>query len=334
MGRDTKIEWASHTFNPWIGCTKVSAGCANCYAEREMDHHWKKVKWGPAGNRVRTSALNWRQPVRWNEEARAAGKAANVFCASLADVYEDRSELVPWRRDLFDLIEATTWLNWMILTKRPEHVERLTPTRQGRSGLPGNVWLGTSVEDQAAADERVGVLGRVPARVHFLSMEPLLGPVKLAFPSVIDWVIVGGESGPDARPMHPDWVRSIRDQCRDAGIAFHFKQWGEWLPISEMSSEETDALYKSNRIAREYETQATLDELYGCTCRVATNVVRYDGKYGPIDEVRFEAIAGVLAMQTFRIGKKAAGRELDGRTWDEMPNVISLGAMEAKHAPV
>lgn len=296
-----------------------------------MDH-WKKVKWGPAGARVRTSPANWRQPLKWNQEARAAGNAENVFCASLADIYEDREELKPWRADLFDLIWATPWLNWMILTKRPENVTRLTPARYQDGRFPGNIWLGTSVENQAAADERIGNLGRVPARVHFLSMEPLLGAVELEFPSVVDWVIVGGESGPDARPMHPAWVRSIRNKCRDYGCAFFFKQWGEWLPISEMSSEETNALYKSNRIAKEYEDQSTVDEMYGRTCRVATNIVRYDGKHGPIGDVRCESIDGVRAMTTFRIGKKAAGRELDGRTWDEMPNVISLGAMEVNRA--
>lgn len=157
---------------------------------------------------------------------------ARVFCASLADIFEDYKgdgsapdrplSLAPWRHDLFDLIEKTLNLEWLLLTKRPQNVSKFLQKQ-----LPKNVWIGTSVEDQKAADQRVPRLAEIPAKIRFLSCEPLLGPLDLSrYLSKIDWVIVGGESGKSPRPMNPEWVRDIRDQCVWAGVAFHFKQWG------------------------------------------------------------------------------------------------------------
>lgn len=266
MTENSKIEWTDHTFNPWIGCTKVSDGCKNCYAEQLMDKRYGKVEWGPQGTRLRTSAANWKLPFKWNRLAKGNKTRARVFCASLADVFEDRPELEQWRMDLFQLIDLTPNLDWLLLTKRPENVLRMVRHDWIGSGFPLNVWLGTSVENQAAADERIPELLKIPARVRFLSMEPLLGPVDLnqwllsehgrraigAMPG-IHWVIVGGESGPHARPMHPDWARSIRDQCQAAGVPFFFKQWGEWRHLSQFS---TGELMKIDRAFPAYDWSA------------------------------------------------------------------------------
>lgn len=250
MGENSKIEWTRHTFNPWVGCAKVSAGCKNCYAETLMDQRYGRVKWGVNGTRSRTAPANWRKPLQWDKAAKAAGERHRVFCASLADVFEDRPDLVEWRTDLFKLIDATPNLDWLLLTKRPENIERMWREVNGRGWLDDprqNVWLGTSVEDQEAADLRIPHLLKSAhlARFTFLSMEPLLGPVDLSkhwtpppatmdeYWHDVDWVIVGGESGHGARPMHWQWARSLRDQCEAHGVPFLFKQWGEWAPVDK-----------------------------------------------------------------------------------------------------
>ena len=274
MGANSKIEWTTHTFNPWRGCAKVSAGCANCYAEAMSGRNPKVLgEWGPDARRAPASENYWRQPIAWNKAAEKAGERRRVFCASLADVFEERLDLEPSRRRLFELIEKTTSLDWLLLTKRPAFAAGWLEAHYEKTDaapLP-NVWLGTSVEDQERADERIPELLAAPAAVRFLSCEPLLGPLDFVmaagntsfdgggdgFPGdrTFDWVIVGGESGPNARPMHPDWARWIRDQCVRAGVAFHFKQWGAFNERGE------------------------------------------------------------------RVGKRVAGRELDGRTWGEIPEV-------------
>ncbi len=225
--KESKIEWTTHTFNPWIGCTKVSPGCAHCYAETLMDTRYGRAKWGKGNPRSRTSAGNWKQPKRWDKEAAKLGERHRVFCASLADVF-DREVANEWRDDLWKLIESTPNLDWLLLTKRPEVM--LAETR--RLGVPENVWLGVSVEDQMRAEQRIPMLIETDAAVKFLSVEPLLGALDLSYwltESIVpqlQWVIVGGESGPGARTMKEEWVTQILAECEAAGVAFLFKQWG------------------------------------------------------------------------------------------------------------
>lgn len=240
MGANSKIEWTHHTFNPWIGCAKVSAGCKNCYAENLMDHRYGRVQWGVNGTRSKTGADNWRKPMQWDKAAKALGERHRVFCASLADVFEDRPDLVEWRLELFTLIDATPHLDWLLLTKRPENIMKMWPDYMGMPIRRLNVWLGTSTEDQAAADMRIPELLKAGflSRFTFLSCEPLLGPVDLQLQGrnlgiisrgeEVNWVIAGGESGAGARRMEPEWAMSLRDQCNEGGVPFLFKQWGEY----------------------------------------------------------------------------------------------------------
>lgn len=249
MGENSKIEWTDHTFNPWIGCTKVSPACEHCYAEA-FDKRFGGERWGPKAARRRTSTANWRKPLQWDKAAKAQGVRRKVFCASLADIFDNHPSILPeWRVDLWNLIEATPNLDWLLLTKRPQNIHRYIPSGWN-DGWP-NVWLGTTVENQTEAERRIPHLLGVPARVRFLSCEPMLGPIDLRgvwthcpthdFESGfclgpcpdrqrVNWVICGGESGLNARPMHPDWARALRDQCSTANVPFFFKQWGEWAP--------------------------------------------------------------------------------------------------------
>ena len=445
MAENTAIEWADHTFNPWTGCTKVSPACDHCYAES-----WAKrsgtVRWGPGEPRRRTTDANWRLPLKWNAQAQRDGRRFRVFCASLADVF-DNEVPTAWRVDLFRLIEVTPNLDWLLLTKRIGNAAKMMfLARGGYLPMLPNLWLGATVVTQEEADRDVPKLLAVPARVRFLSIEPMLGPIDLRrwlhgtsdtkvgqnlnslgsldhevrdrslkdsdgvalpshfpdgnrlpaialdtlraptnepaegalqpshdigvgvvdrdpcavgpagaatpveialaikesrevgnapfvggdgdgllqergpgspsetlasdFPlhagsagaksqtnrrdgftgavgarnlnapsgSVLHWVIVGGESGPKARPMHPDWARSLRDQCAAAGVPFLFKQWGEWLPAELPSDEECYADDGSDRAL--------------------------EGR------IRVQRIEGYQDMAC--IGKKAAGRLLDG----------------------
>lgn len=219
MGDTTKIAWTDHTFNPWMGCAKVSAGCANCYAETFTRNRMGKSLWGADGTRQVTSDANWRKPLRWNRDAEAEGRRHRVFCASLCDVFEDHPVAEETRPRLWRLIAATPCLDWQLLTKRPE----------AAAGMAGyfwdanpNVWIGTSIEGQWVA-ERADVLRWVPAAVRFISYEPALGPLDIDLDG-IHWVICGGESGPGYRPMDLDWARAMRDRCRAADVAFFFKQ--------------------------------------------------------------------------------------------------------------
>jgi protein gp37 len=259
MGQDSKIAWTRHTFNPWIGCTKVSDGCKNCYAEALMDKRWGKVKWGPNGTRSRTSPANWRQPIAWNAAAEAAGERHRVFCASLADVFEGRPELDEWLVDLLLLIDETPHLDWLLLTKRPENVAKFMPTSFQKYPR-GNVWIGTSVEDQSTADVRIPHLlaMRWPV-VRFVSYEPALGPVKFGGwlrghdgfcedagcsggHARIDWVIVGGESGAGARDCRESWMAAVVGDCRAAGVPAFVKQMGstfvrdrDWVGVAHQA---------------------------------------------------------------------------------------------------
>ena len=237
--KNSKIQWCHHTFNPWIGCTKISSGCQHCYAE-SLELRWGKDLWGPGKERQRTSKANWQQPLKWNREAEKTGERHRVFCASLADAFDNA---VPneWRIELFSLIAECKHLDWLLLTKRPDVAAAFFDWyRTGFETIFGapyapNVWLGVSVEDQKRADERIPILRSIPARIRFLSVEPMLGPITL-FASEsqyhhsdspkLDWVIVGGESGPHARPMDITWATALQKQCQHAGIAFFMKQLG------------------------------------------------------------------------------------------------------------
>lgn len=204
--RDSKIEWTDHTFNPWIGCTKVSQGCANCYALELMDHRYKKVTWGPQGTRVRTSASYWRDPFAWEkrlinlEEVTGKPETETVFCASLADVFEGedtmplsaQGEIAEARAILWDVIEQTPHLHWLLLTKRPGNIVEMVP-KSWLKRWPLNAHPGTSIEDQDAADRRLMELLKVPAWMRWISGEPLLGPVNLgSIVTGLDWRIEGG----------------------------------------------------------------------------------------------------------------------------------------------
>lgn len=227
MAKNSRIEWTNHTFNPWWGCVKVSPACKHCYAESWAKRVGQKV-WGVGSDRRFFGDKHWSEPLKWNAAARACGQRARVFCASMADVFEDRRDLDVPRARLWALIKETPWLDWLLLTKRPETVMRLAPWGHN---WPSNVWIGTTVEDQQRAAERLPILTEIPAVVRFISAEPLLGHVDLTtwLPS-LDWVITGGESGAKARPSSPSWFTSIMNQCMAADVAFHFKQWGDWAP--------------------------------------------------------------------------------------------------------
>jgi protein gp37 len=231
MARDSGIEWTHHTFNPWWGCVKVSPACANCYAET-WARRFDDGLWGRNAKRRFFTESYWRQPHRWNLEAERLSERRRVFCASMADVFEPRSDLDPWRDKLWGVIEQTPNLDWLLLTKRPGHIKRVYPwLRQPRS----NVWLGTTAESQRWAERRIEQLVAVQAHVRFLSCEPLLSALDLTkwlTQGQINWVIAGGESGAGARPTHPNWIRSLRDQCASCGVPFHFKQWGHWSPCA------------------------------------------------------------------------------------------------------
>lgn len=283
MGKDSSIEWTDHTFNPWWGCVKVSPGCQNCYAEAWAKRVGEKI-WGAKQDRRFFTEKHWGEPLKWNRDAESEGQRKRVFCASMADVFELRKDLDPWREKLWALVEQTPWLDWLLLTKRPQNISKKVPWTDN---WPENVWIGTTVEDQFRADERIPILLQLPAKRRFLSCEPLLGPVDLSQWTIqrpkklhpIDWVIAGGESGPNSRAMLPSWARQLRDECQAAEIPFHFKQWGHWAPVG------TPKMVKSN--ARRF-----WDEVMGV-------------------EIFMEPQ-----------GKKIAGRRLDGATWNGLPATI------------
>lgn len=236
MSAGTSIEWTDYTFNPWWGCTEVSPGCDNCYA-RNLARRFG-VGWGLGAERRTFGADHWAEPLRWNAKAEREGKRRRVFCASMADLFEPGRPAGELER-LWALIRVTPWLDWQLLTKRPQFIAKNLPDDWGHGYR--NVWLGTSVESQEYA-WRIGKLLATPAAVRFLSCEPLLGPLDLWGPNYtiatgvrvsafawgkgINWVIVGGESGPGARPVDLAWVRSIVADCRGGNCAVFVKQLG------------------------------------------------------------------------------------------------------------
>ena len=320
MGENSAIEWCDHTFNPWVGCEKIAPACDNCYAETWARRTGQAHLW--AGERRRTSEANWREPIKWDRKAKAEGVRRRVFCASLADVFDN--QISPeWRADLWTLIGSTPNLDWLLLTKRPQNIAKMVPVTD--SAAPGyrpwnrrwpwpNVWLGATVEDQARADRNIPALLAVPAIVHFVSAEPLLGPILFGQVSddrkqtsnwlsgisgtmysdgpdfdhgtKLDWVIVGGESGPGARPLMPTWARVIRDQCALERVPFLFKQWGDWHPCFNIG---------------------------GVAYQMA-GAAPFDSWKTPVFNPNADA-----GWNWRRLGKKRAGRVLDGITHDAFP---------------
>jgi len=410
VAENSKIEWTDHTFNPWRGCSKVHAGCAHCYAESLSGRNPGTLGvWGPNGTRVVAAESAWKQPVKWNRQAilrclecgstslpepmsrgaligdhgwefecqcgasKYSVQRQKVFCASLADVFEDwpgpmmvsgkqpiylgkdfrassgeRLTMADVRARLFALIDATPNLDWIILTKRPENVLRMWPAlvcehcaenrcgfHRANAAMGGNsetfrdnVWLLTSVSDQATADVMIPELLKCRDLVPVLgvSAEPLLGPVDLRYlqprdPAVeidalngthgvyrphqgksarLDWVICGGESGYQARPLHPDWARALRDQCSAAGVPYFFKQWGEWA--SQLATGDLGTLQprEIQRIHQQSESSGRV--MFMCS----------NGATNPFD-------GGKNRETFFRVGKKLAGNLLDGRQHLEFP---------------
>ena len=352
MAENSKIEWTDHTFNPWRGCTKVSPGCLNCYAETLSKRNPAVLgQWGSGKPRVLASDSMWSQPLKWNREAAAKRhetewssddnprglRPPRVFCASLADWLDDEVPVV-WLARLLVLIMRTPELDWLLLTKRPQNFRgrmnaALKCVLKATGGepcneadfidgwvnkgdaIPKNIWIGTTVEDQQRANERIPHLLKIPAKIRFLSCEPMLAHVDLESvplgetcdcchtpvhlhaltgftgchgdcdgPTMgkIHWVICGGESGPNARPMNPDWARSLRDQCNAAGVSFFFKQWGEFVRDAEIHAKAPAA------------DSVTVP-------------------FGDGDPTNYRRV--------YRVGKKLAGRLLDGREWNELPSM-------------
>jgi protein gp37 len=284
MGKDSRIEWTHHTFNPWWGCVKVSAACDHCYAETWAKRLGEGL-WGPHTPRRFFTDAHWKEPLKWDKDAARDKVRRRVFCASMADVFENRPDLVAERRRLLDLIAQTPNLDWLLLTKRIHLVRKQLPNGYE---FPKNVWLGTTVEDKATARKRIKHLLEFSSpSVRFLSCEPLLSAIDLS-PFLtrnekgnrVDWVIAGGESGPHARPMDPIWPAALQKQCAKAKVPFHFKQWGHWAPVDQVQ----DVVKKSTPI----------------------RVIRQDGS-----EVSVAAI-----------GKAKAGRVLAGKHWDQFPRTV------------
>lgn len=256
MGQDSAISWTHHTFNPWWGCTRVSPGCEHCYAEAFAKR--TGLGWGPRADRRFFGRKHWNEPLRWNRLALEAGERQRVFCASMADVFEDRPELAAPRQQLFELIEQTPWLDWLLLTKRPENIMRMVPDAWRRA-FPSNVWPGATAEDQKHYDFRWQHLQKVPAAVRFISWEPALGRLTLCLPGIFNlsipagfetwtidrqhdhiattaralyiarselpnWIIAGGESGPGRRACEVRWFEDLAAECATAGIPFFMKQ--------------------------------------------------------------------------------------------------------------
>jgi protein gp37 len=254
--QNSKIEWTDHTANFWWGCFKVSPGCQHCYAET-LAHRYQKNIWGPVSTTDRELKVGiWKELPKWNAKAKSDGVRRRVFVQSMSDFFEAHPQVLNVRQRALELMLKCDWLDFQVLTKRPENILRMTP-KWFQNDWPENVWPGTSVENQEMADLRIPELLKIPAKVRFLSMEPLLGPVDLfdiaagiyeldclrgkygehARPQAdcakVDWVIVGGESGPKRRLFNPAWARAIRDQCVAVGVPFFMKQWDKVQPIPD-----------------------------------------------------------------------------------------------------
>jgi protein gp37 len=258
MAEFSKIAWTDHTFNPWKGCSKVSPGCKNCYAETlSNSNHSSFGVWGPNGTRVVSINKNWNKCRGWDEQAEKENKRVKVFCASLCDIFED------WRKPMLDskgnqilnegkalsmsffraktfaLIENTPNIDWLVLTKRPENIKNMMD--EIGFEIPSNVWLGASTENQKTAESRIPELLKIPAKVHFISCEPLLEDINVSkfFNQGLNWVIVGGESGEGARQFNIEWARNLKKQCEENKVAFFMKQLGANSLYAENEGDES-----------------------------------------------------------------------------------------------
>jgi protein gp37 len=324
MSTNTHIEWTDATWNTLSGCTRISEGCLNCYIERTPPFRMAHRRFdspaigGKTGIILHENRLDL--PLHWRNPRR-------VFVNSLADLFHDD---VPTEHiaKVFATMARAERHTFQVLTKRPARMRSLLAdggfrlmeatsdeaTAQALYDAPWplpNVWIGTSVESQKWADVRVPQLLRTEAAVRFLSCEPLLGPIKLASTDGIDWVIVGGESGPGARPMHPAWARQLRDQCQTAGTAFFLKQHGEWAERATLTPEDRIDVWNDKRVTYVHP---------------ADGRTQPHGAWGMHDHLE-----GWAVVQ--RVGKHAAGRELDGRTWDEMPRTLATATTGSEGRP-
>ncbi len=304
---NSNIEWTTHTFNSWWGCVEVGSQCDNCYAKK-MDARFGESHWGRDAPRRFMSESYWKKPIKWNSDAEKAGVRRRVFAHSMSDwaeildiLHPDFRQMYDSRQRLMTLIENTPKLDWLLLTKRIKNVVAITQIRWIDGEWPTNAHVGISVGNQEEGDRDIPKLLEIPAPVRFLSIEPMLGAIDLwgaryknpnggltgaisSWNPSVQWVIAGGESGSNARPSHPDWFRRLRDDCVDAGVPFLFKQWGEYFPQEDKNRSEGMGHYCDH-----------------------SRCWRGHGE-------------GVAYA---RIGKKAAGRVLDGRTWDEFPKEFS-----------
>lgn len=256
MGESSKIEWTDATHNLWWGCVEDDIECAHCYAEAFAKRTGHGV-WGHDAPRRFFGAKHLSEPLKWNAEAAREGVRRRVFCGSMMDIGERRNDEVGRQMDavrflFWPLIEQTPWLDYLLLTKRPQNMPALVPTRWMTDGFPPNVWMGTTAGFQGGWDKRVKYLRRLPVRTRFVSCEPLLGPIKADLDG-ISWVIVGGESGGKSRPFDFAWARSLREQCEAANVAYFFKQAGDravdsdfiegtWAPHDKRSIAASSAL--------------------------------------------------------------------------------------------
>lgn len=326
MAADSKIEWCDDTINFWWGCMKVSEACKNCYAEAMAERfHPDKKLWGPGHEILDRSERAYHDCLKLNRRAIKEGRKRRVFVNSMSDTFESHPAAITARLWLWKAIAECDHLIFLLLTKRPENVKGMVPAEWVISGYkeletggiywdgpkwPENVWVGCTVENEARACERLPHLRKIPAPVRFLSMEPLEGhvdfsmdgavaqamsraePLEMAYPlEVVDWVIVGGESGPGATPMHPDIPRKVRDDCEAAAVPFFFKQWGEYVD------------------ARNYHGPIALAE-----------------SHVPISFLVEHSAADhseISRLPVYRVGKHNAGRLLDGVLHDEFPDPLA-----------
>ncbi|CAE6967556.1 phage Gp37/Gp68 family protein [Paraburkholderia domus] len=318
MSENSKIEWTDHTFNTHWGCSKIGPGCDGCYAE-ELARRFG-YGWGDETAKREFSEGHWQDLIRLDRKAASAGVRHRVFTNSMSDLF-DKFAPAGVRERHWRYVALTPNLDHLLSTKRIGNVARMVPSAWLEpGGWPANVWLGATVVNQEEADRDISKLLAIPAAKHFLSMEPLLGPVSLRWlaawpwnaPSTalnpagvtnhldglrrLDWVIAGGESGRRARPMHPDWARALRDECAEAGVPFLFKQWGEWAP-------------GENAPGPQSRTEQVAWRTFGDTW-----------EYGSLTPKGSEGMHVDDAPAVWRVGKKAAGRLLDGITHDGFPS--------------